>query len=258
MFKPQPLSPPSAWSRLLLGLALLLTVSCATTPTPHPPTPAATPVIAQAAPAENPHRVQVPNAFEVRRLLAEYAAGPYFAEVDRVYQEAGRIVAQINPGGDKVAVVLDVDETSLSNLKLYQLNGFANYETGPCDLVKGPCSVKEWFRQPLGAPIPSAVAFVREARSRGFAIVFVTGRREETRAATEQNLREAGFLWDELVMRPNGPSHGGAADYKAPQRKRLSEAGYRIVLNIGDQESDLAGGFAEATLKLPNPFYFIP
>ena len=248
MFKKQPLSPPSAWSRLLLGLTLLLTVSCATTPKTHPPTPA----------VENPHRVQVPNPFEVRRLLAEYAAGPYFAEVDRVYQEASRIVAQISPGGSKVAVVLDVDETSLSNLKLYQLNGFANYETGPCDLVQGPCSVKEWFRQPLGAPIPSAVAFVREARSRGFAIVFVTGRREETRTATEKNLREAGFEWDELVMRPNGPSHGGAADYKAPQRKRLSEAGYRIVLNIGDQESDLQGGFAEATLKLPNPYYFIP
>jgi len=28
-----------------------------------------------------------------------------------------------------------------------------------------------------------------------------------------------------------------------------------IIANIGDQESDLAGGFAEKTFKLPNPFY---
>jgi hypothetical protein len=29
-------------------------------------------------------------------------------------------------------------------------------------------------------------------------------------------------------------------------------------VNIGDQMSDLDGGFAERTYKLPNPFYFIP
>jgi hypothetical protein len=30
------------------------------------------------------------------------------------------------------------------------------------------------------------------------------------------------------------------------------------VVNIGDQFSDLAGGFAERVFKLPNPYYFIP
>ena len=33
--------------------------------------------------------------------------------------------------------------------------------------------------------------------------------------------------------------------------------GYLIILNVGDQESDLTGGFADRTFKLPNPFYFI-
>jgi hypothetical protein len=30
------------------------------------------------------------------------------------------------------------------------------------------------------------------------------------------------------------------------------------VLNMGDQLSDLEGGYAERTFKLPNPFYWIP
>jgi hypothetical protein len=47
-------------------------------------------------------------------------------------------------------------------------------------------------------------------------------------------------------------------EYKAPARQKLVEQGYRILLNVGDQNSDLAGGFAERTFKLPNPFYFAP
>ena len=33
--------------------------------------------------------------------------------------------------------------------------------------------------------------------------------------------------------------------------------GYRIIANVGDQESDLTGGGADRSFKLPNPFYFI-
>jgi hypothetical protein len=31
--------------------------------------------------------------------------------------------------------------------------------------------------------------------------------------------------------------------------------GYDIVLNIGDQEADVHGGYALAKVRLPNPFY---
>lgn len=37
-----------------------------------------------------------------------------------------------------------------------------------------------------------------------------------------------------------------------------SRLGYTIIANIGDQDSDLRGGHAERTFKVPNPFYFIP
>jgi hypothetical protein len=37
----------------------------------------------------------------------------------------------------------------------------------------------------------------------------------------------------------------------------LSTEAITIVLNMGDQESDLMGGYAQRTFKLPNPFYYI-
>ena len=48
------------------------------------------------------------------------------------------------------------------------------------------------------------------------------------------------------------------ADFKAPQRRNMVARGFTIVVNVGDQDSDLEGGYAERTFKLPNPFYYIP
>lgn len=259
--------------RLLLALGLSLAISCASAP------PAALPAVAPAAPAvhaahaahavaghsaANPHQVQVPNPIETRLLLARYADGAYLDEVAAVYTKAHGILAQKagTPEANaaaKLAVVLDIDETSLSNIKLSRLNNFTDYPTGPCDLEKGPCSVAEWFKRDLGMPIAPAVEFAKAAQQAGIALIFITGRKEDTREVTARNLEAAGYEdWKELVLRPSGPSKGGAADYKAAERRRLTEAGYRILINIGDQQSDLDGGYAEHTLKLPNPFYYIP
>jgi HAD superfamily, subfamily IIIB (Acid phosphatase) len=38
-------------------------------------------------------------------------------------------------------------------------------------------------------------------------------------------------------------------------RRKLTAEGYIIIANIGDQDSDLTGGYAERIFKLPNPFY---
>ena len=57
---------------------------------------------------------------------------------------------------------------------------------------------------------------------------------------------------------PEGATFASAADFKAPERRKLTERGYTILLSMGDQQSDLDGGFAERTFKLPNPVYFLP
>jgi hypothetical protein len=38
----------------------------------------------------------------------------------------------------------------------------------------------------------------------------------------------------------------------------LTSTRYRIVANVGDQYSDLAGGHEDIGFKLTNPFYFLP
>jgi hypothetical protein len=40
-------------------------------------------------------------------------------------------------------------------------------------------------------------------------------------------------------------------------RDELQKEGKLIILNIGDQHSDLIGGNAKKSIKLPNPFYLI-
>jgi HAD superfamily, subfamily IIIB (Acid phosphatase) len=46
--------------------------------------------------------------------------------------------------------------------------------------------------------------------------------------------------------------------YKSGVRAHLESLGWDVVGNFGDQFSDLVGGFADKTFKLPNPNYFLP
>jgi hypothetical protein len=91
------------------------------------------------------------------------------------------------------------------------------------------------------------------------ALFLITCRPESQRNATERNLRAAGYpAWTGLYMEPDRAVFASAADFKAPKRREIVERGYTIVLNMGDQLSDLEGGYARRTFKLPNPFYWIP
>ncbi len=47
--------------------------------------------------------------------------------------------------------------------------------------------------------------------------------------------------------------------YKSLTRKHIEDdLGYKIVANVGDQVSDLSGGYANKDYKLPNPMYYLP
>lgn len=49
------------------------------------------------------------------------------------------------------------------------------------------------------------------------------------------------------------------SEYKRRSRKYIQDdLHYHIVANVGDQQSDLTGGYADQDFKVPNPFYFIP
>jgi predicted secreted acid phosphatase len=46
--------------------------------------------------------------------------------------------------------------------------------------------------------------------------------------------------------------------YKSGTRAYIESQGYDIVADFGDQFSDLKGGFADRTFKMPNPNYYLP
>ena len=47
-------------------------------------------------------------------------------------------------------------------------------------------------------------------------------------------------------------------EFKTSVRKEIAEKGYAIIADIGDEYSDLVGGYAEGKFKLPDPMYYIP
>jgi predicted secreted acid phosphatase len=55
----------------------------------------------------------------------------------------------------------------------------------------------------------------------------------------------------------NGASCATIA-YKSGTRAYIESLGYDIVANFGDQYSDLIGGYADRTFKMPNPSYYLP
>ncbi|HJQ83965.1 MAG TPA: HAD family acid phosphatase [Candidatus Binatia bacterium] len=225
-----------------LGLVLLLgLVACARGP--HPPA-----VVPETAPVCSTPDHPASLADVKAHLRAYHASGAYDAAVTAVVREAGAYVAGLPADGARRAIVLDIDETALSN--------WTGLEESDFGFV--PRLWNEWLMRGQATAIRPTVDLFRLARERGYGVFFVTGRPESQRAVTERNLRQAGYTdWDGLLMRPDGDRRS-AAELKAPIRCGLVAQGWDIVANLGDQPSDLAGGCADRAFRVPNPFYLIP
>jgi acid phosphatase len=203
------------------------------------------------------------NLGELKLQIRHYAcSGAYDSEVAKVLSEAQAYVEQRAGEATRPAVVLDIDETSLSNFVQILANDFGYVEAGPCDVLpRGPCGWRAWEDSGKAGPIEPTLTLFKAAKAKGVAVFFITGRREDEahRDATVKNLRAAGYGgWDGLVMRPASTSGMSVAGYKSGERAKIAAQGYTIIANIGDQRSDLDGGFAERAYRVPNPFYFIP
>ena len=201
----------------------------------------------------------VPDLHQARQQVEAYIdSGRYAADCAAVAAKAREYLDRRAPQVKKPAAVFDIDETSLSNWPAYRVNGWARVTAGSCDVDKGPCGLRAWQAMGESKAIPSTLELARHARSLGVAIFFITGRPANLREATEKNLRAEGYEWERVILMPEGASFKSAVDFKAPERRKLTEEGYTILFSIGDQQSDLQGGYAERTFKLPNPVYFLP
>lgn len=106
-------------------------------------------------------------------------------------------------------------------------------------------------------PLGPVVELYKWARKRGIRTAIITGRPETTEPVTVANLQWLGINgWDHAFFRPTN-YNGSAKPYKGGARSLLAAAGYRIVGNVGDQQSDLDGPHSGIAVKLPNPLYQI-
>jgi len=207
------------------------------------------------------------NIDMVKRALRDYHDKNYAADMAAVFAVAQGYVERRAGEVKNPAVVLDIDETSLSNWPNISADDFGFIGNGRCDeLPSGPCGFNAWIDLSKAEAFAPALKFFNAAKGKGVAIVFITGRRDKQRQATLWNLDRAGYEgWEKLITRPDRDEFKTAQAFKSTARNSVFASGkYALIANIGDQQSDLdqepgiAGGKAECVFKLPNPFYFIP
>ncbi|MFI1169526.1 HAD family acid phosphatase [Streptomyces sp. NPDC020801] len=131
------------------------------------------------------------------------------------------LAQRLRDSGEDVAIVLDIDNTSLAT---------------DFDDEK---------------PIEATLSLARFAHDNGAFVMFVTNRKESGREETASQLEDAGFPVDGLCMR-QPDDHSSKATMKTNCRSSIEREGHTIVANIGNRTTDLEGGHAERTFKLPD------
>jgi hypothetical protein len=163
------------------------------------------------------------------------------------------------PTAGTKAILLDIDDTTLNT---YNYEIYSNF-------VYNPTTNADFVNSASFPAVPGMPALVNEAKAEGYTIFFLTGRPESQRAGTVTNLANAGYPAvpaNELILKDqtNQPWLSSCSptctttQYKSLTRQYIESQGYDIVANFGDQFSDLNGGFADRTFKVPNPMYFLP
>lgn len=132
-----------------------------------------------------------------------------------------------NASGKKLAIVFDIDNTTLET------------------------HYTPWYQLPTPALRPS-LDLAGYAKSRGVAVFFVTARPGIIYGVTEWNLKTVGYPVDGLYVRDLPDLFAEVSAYKTASRADIESDGYTIIANVGNNTTDLVGGHAERTFKLPD------
>lgn len=133
-------------------------------------------------------------------------------------------IAAARPG-EKQAIVFDIDNTTLETDF-----GFS-------------------YPQPANKPVLNVARYAQE---HGVDLFFVTARPGIIYWPTEYNLEHDGYEVSGLYVRGFFDLFKDVAAYKTAQRVDIENKGYTIIANIGNSATDLSGGHAEKTYKLPD------
>ena len=252
---------------LLVGGAGVATAATRTAPSaPSSSRPASQPGLTRSH--DRPY--DIPNLDKVKDAIRVYygdtgddqaaATSRYGRQVRGVERRAGTELPRLIKRAIRTPVLLlDVDDTTLLTY---------NYEATH-DFGYDPVANAVYIHEHGMGPVFGMPALVRRAHAEGAQIFYLTGRPSTQRADTLRDLAKAGypqvrssrlFMRDKTSPPPYLPCEPDCTtvQYKSLTRRHIQSLGYRIVLDLGDQRSDLAGGYRQAALKLPNPMYFIP
>lgn len=190
------------FSILAAVFTILLASGCLTAQQPAQTTAAQKPATHPAsrvsvyAPAE-----RITNFDALKIQLRQYhdctcTCGCYVKDLDH---QANRAIAILRASAahrrpnEKLALVLDIDETSLSNYE----------EMSKADFAYDSAIFHSWINAAKATAIPGTLRLFQEAQRLSVTVFFITGRTESEREATERNLREQGYQnWQQLFMRP--------------------------------------------------------
>ena len=184
-----------------------------------------------------------------------YHSGAYQSDLNKQITKAEQDILALAHRHPKelrehhLAIVLDIDETSLSNANSILARDYAGmFKLIHNDIMKA------------NAPaIKPMLKLYNDAQKQGIKVFFVTGRFVSERQATIKNLKKAGYRnWSGLYLRPENYNAKSIIPFKSQARAKITQKGYLILASIGDQYSDIKGGYAQKGYKLVNPFYYVP
>ncbi|MEU0218776.1 HAD family acid phosphatase [Streptomyces sp. NPDC006265] len=186
-------------------------------------------LVAMAAPADAATTSRAfPTATASAAAAADVDYGTWQKDCQAVMDQAmpylKQRIAATKPG-EKQAIVFDIDNTTLETDF-----GFS-------------------YPQPANKPVLEAARYAQE---RGVALFFVTARPDIIASFTQYNLKQTGYQVSGLYVRNFIDLFKNVADYKTAQRVDIERKGYTIIANIGNSGTDLSGGHAERTYKLPD------
>ncbi|MBA8802125.1 putative secreted acid phosphatase [Nocardioides ginsengisegetis] len=203
--------------------------------------------------------------------IANRASSPYITEMQAI--EAHILANMPTAPAPHLAVVFDADDTTLWTYDME--DGAMHFNFDP------KLQNDEWVQKAKFPATPGMVDFVAAVQAKGYDVYGITGRTNDQEAATLTNLTNVGYtafnadnFYTKWTAQPGGvalpqpdyvncaadsdPVKCSTVEYKAATRKHIESLGETIVLNIGDQWSDLQGGHAMNSVKLPNPTYYLP
>ncbi|MFI4918423.1 MAG: HAD family acid phosphatase [Legionellales bacterium] len=190
-----------------------------------------------------------------RELITYHDSGRYQQELQDTINKAHHYLLQQALANQqhkihhKLALILDIDETSLSNY-----NNLVSH-----DFSSDRKQIRQYIRAATAPAIQPMLSLYNDAIAHGIKVFFVSGRGEVERDATQKNLSKAGYShWSGLYLRPNDYQQPSIVPFKSKARANITAQGYTVIASIGDQYSDIKGGHAKKGFKLPNPFYYLP